>query len=424
MRRQPRLAAFCLPFALVLLLGIGLQPLAIHAQDDANAEATEDPTRLRRVRPGEEGLILFVLVNDMPAAPSFVRLLRINLAPGAQSPLHFHPGPEMGVVESGVSSVVVEGPTDLLPAGRTKPILAPQGEEFEMERGDQVLYPTGSPQSFVNNSEEDNTAILTAVILPAGSQAPPGLTWVGGTPGPNALAGLTSVILGDGVASQLPTGESAVAIERLILEPGDSIPASDVPTMLSLEEGLFDFTTVSGETQVSRTATPGPQDPAEADQEFSLAPGDAAFFPTGVDEVERPESDGQAVMLRMTIYAIPTEDDAASPAASPVAETGAERAVIEITEAPETTPAPTEAAEPADDGVLGIGDVVVVNEVEVRLRDAPTVNSNIVTGLDQGAEFTITEGPVEADGLIWYGVQSTVDPAIVGWIAGDFISPA
>lgn len=422
MRRQPRLTAFCLPFALVLLLGIGLQPLASQAQDDTDAEETADPTRPNRVRPGEEGLILFALVNDMPAAPSFVRLLRINLAPGAQSPLHVHPGPEMGVIESGVSSVQVEGPTDLLPAGRTKPISAPEGEEFEMERGDQVLYPTGSPQSFVNNSEDDNTVILSAVILPAGSPTPPGLTWVGGTPGPNALAGLTSVILGDGVASQLPTGQTGISIERLIVEPGESIPASDVPTMLSLEDGRFDFTTVSGETQVSRTTTPGPQEAAPLEEEFSLAPGDAAFFPTGIEEVERPESDGQVTMLRMTIAEIPTTD-AASPTASPVAEDESERAVIEITEAQEPTPAPTQDAESADDGVLGVGDVVAVNEAEVRLRDAPTVNSNIVTGLDQGAEFTITDGPVEADGFVWFAVESTVDSAIVGWIAADFISP-
>lgn len=422
MRRQPRLTAFCLPLALALLLGIGLQPLAIRAQDDAEPTATANPERPRRVRPGEEGLILFALIDTMPVAPSFVRLLRINLEPGAQSPLHFHPGPEMSVIESGVSSVLVEGPTDLLPAGRTKPIPAPEGEEFEMDRGDQVLYPTGSPQSFVNNSEDDNTVLLTAVILPAGSQAPPGQTWVGNPPGPNALAGLSFTVLGDGLASQLPTGRSAVSIERLILEPGESVPASDVPTLLSLEDGRFDFTTVEGETQVSRTATPGPQDPAETDEAFSLATGDAAFFPAGVAEVERPDSDGQVTMLRMTIFEIPTGDAAATPAASPVADGGGDAAVIEITEAEEPTPAPADAAA-ADDGVLGVGDIVAVNEAEVRLRDAPTVNSNIVTGLDLGAEFTIVDGPVEADGFVWYGVESTVDPSITGWIAGQFISP-
>lgn len=415
--------AFCLPFALLLLLSIGLQPLVSLAQDD------ENPLRPRRVRPGEEGLILFALINELPPAPSFVRLLRINLEPGAQSPLHFHPGPEMGVVESGISSVLVEGPTDLLPAGRTKPIAAPEGEEFEMERGDQVLYPIGSPQSFVNNQDDANTVILTAVVLPAGSQAPPGLTWVGGTPGPNALAGLSSVILGDGVATQLPTGPSALSIERMILEPGESIPESTAPTLLSLEDGRFDFTTVSGETQVSRTATPGPQDPAALDEEFSMAPGDAAFFPNGNAEVERPESDGQVTLLRLTIVPVETADDGATPEASPVASPvaeGGELAVIEITEAEEPTPAPTE--EPEDEaeapaGELAVGVTVTVTEAEVRLRDAPTVNSNIISGLDQGAEFTITEGPIEADGFVWWGVQSTADPNVVGYIAADFIAP-
>ena len=114
------------------------------------------------------------------------------------------------------------------------------------------------------------------------------MTWVGGTPGPNALAGLSSVILGDGVATELPTGPSALSIERLILEPGESVPESTVPTMLSLESGRFDFTTVSGNIQVSRTATPGPQDPAELDEEFSLAPGDASILAIAADHATEP----------------------------------------------------------------------------------------------------------------------------------------
>jgi hypothetical protein len=150
-------------------------------------------------------------------------------------------------------------------------------------------------------------------------------------------------------------------------------------------------------------------------------------------EVERPEGDGQVTLLRMTIVAVDSIEDGATPAASPVASPvaeGGELAVIEITEADEPTPAPTEAAEeePEDEaeaptGELAIGAAVTVTEADVRLRDAPTVNSNIVSGLDQGAEFTITEGPIEADGFVWWGVQSTVDPNIVGYVAGDFIAP-
>ncbi len=430
MRRQPRVMAFCLPFALMLMLGIGLQPLASHAQDG------DDPTRPRRVRPGEEGLILFGLAAELPPAPAFVRLLRINLEPGAQSPLHFHPGVELDAVESGVSSMTVEDTADLLPAGRTKPVAAPQGEEFEMERGDQILIPIGTPHGYENNQDDQNTVILGVVMVQAGV---PGLTWVGGTPGPNALGGLSSVILGDGAMTQVPTGgQAAIAVERMILEPGESLPESDVPTMISLEDGRFDFTTVSGDTQVSRTSAPGPRDPAALDEEFSLAPGDAAFFPTGMAEVERPENDGQMSILRLTIYAIEASADGATPVgspeasteASPVAEGESDLAVIEITEREEPTPAPT--AEPEDapteaadapPGELAVGAVVTVTEAEVRLRDAPTVNSNIISGLDQGAEFTITEGPIEADGIVWWGVQSTADPSVVGYVAGDFIAP-
>ena len=303
-----------------------------------------------------------------------------------------------------------------------------------MERGDQVLYPIGSPQSFVNNQDDSNTVILTR-RHPAGGQR--------GTPRIDVGWRHTGTERAGGLELGHPRGRrghpaanrpaAALRIERMILEPGESIPESTVPTMISLEDGRFDFTTVSGDTQVSRTATPGPQDPAALDEEFSLAPGDAAFFPTGMAEVERPDEDGQISFLRMTIVPIeaigdgPRRPPARWQARSPRA---AELAVIEITERrsrPRLPPKrpktrPTDEAE-APAGELAVGATVAVTEAEVRLRDAPTVNSNIVTGLDQGAEFTITEGPIEADGLVWWGVQSTADPAIVGYIAGDFIAP-
>lgn len=432
MRRHPRLTALGLPFALALLLAAGLQPLAIHAQDSESPTPTEVSTRPKRVRPNQEGLLLFALVDQLPEAPSFVRLLRINLAPGAKSPLHFHPGPEVGLVESGVSTAQVEGPSDLLPAGRTKPIAAPEGEEFEMERGDQVLFRQESPQTFRNAQTDGNTSILSAVILPAGHQHPPGLTWVNGTPGPNALEGVTSTILGDGVAYQLPTGPAAIVIERLVLEEGEPIPASNVPTLLSLESGVLDFTVTDGLVQVSRSSAPGPQADAKSGDQFSMGRDDAAFFPYGNEEVERPSSDGELTLLRLSIVPVAGEATAATPAASPVAEAPEAQppAVIEISEPPTPTPPPTAAATPTavaeetpatTDGSFAIGDIVFINETDVRLRSAPSLSADFI-GVDQGAEFTIIDGPVEADGIVWWGVASNVDPSITGWVAGQFIS--
>jgi quercetin dioxygenase-like cupin family protein len=421
--------AFCLPFALMLLLAIGLQPLASYAQDE------ENPTRPRRVRPGEEGLILFGLVTELPQAPVFINLIRQNLAPGANSPLHYHPGPEVGLVEGGVSSVQIEEPSDLLPAGRTKPIPAPVGEEFEMERGDQILYLPGAPHTFTNNQDDEDTTILVATVFPCGEScdAPTVQQSVAVTaPGPNAYAGLSFVQLGWGTAATLPTGQGAIAIERLILEPGESIPASDVPTMLAMESGQLDFTAVEGEFYRSDAAEQFVYTAVEAGDEVALTPETAVTFPNGNAEVERPDTSGQISLLRLTIRSIPSDGGAtpeASPVASPVAE-GGNLAVIEITEQEEPTPAPTEdaAAEPteaadAPPGELAVGAVVAITEPDVRLRDAPTVNSSIILGLDQGAEFTITEGPIEADGFVWWGVQSTADPSIVGYVAGDFLAP-
>ena len=63
-----------------------------------------------------------------------------------------------------------------------------------------------------------------------------------------------------------------------------------------------------------------------------------------------------------------------------------------------------------------------------------------LTNLDQNRPWTtqsnevgayifqqIPPGPysltVEADGFIWWAVQSNADPNVVGWVAGDFIAP-
>src|SRR5262245_34716263 len=58
--------------------------------------------------------------GQYPVAPAFVRLLRMTLEPGASSPLHTHPGPEIAVVERGTVTVQVGGPAELALAGETQ----------------------------------------------------------------------------------------------------------------------------------------------------------------------------------------------------------------------------------------------------------------------------------------------------------------
>ena len=85
--------------------------------------------------------------GQYPVAPAFVRLLRIVLEPGASSPLHTHPGPEIALVERGTVTVQVGGPAKLVVTGPTPGDgtpsageLAPFDSEFEMTAGDQLTY--------------------------------------------------------------------------------------------------------------------------------------------------------------------------------------------------------------------------------------------------------------------------------------------
>ncbi|GAB5492953.1 MAG: hypothetical protein Phog2KO_31680 [Phototrophicaceae bacterium] len=57
--------------------------------------------------------------------------------------------------------------------------------------------------------------------------------------------------------------------------------------------------------------------------------------------------------------------------------------------------------------------VFVLEEGFLNLRDAPTVNSNILTLLESGARGTIIGGPVEADGFIWWEVSMS---SRTGWL--------
>jgi mannose-6-phosphate isomerase-like protein (cupin superfamily) len=389
----------------------------------------------------------------LPVAPAFVRLLRITLDPGASSPLHTHPGPEFARVESGTLSVTVKGKALLLRAatGNATPAPvadAPLDKEFRMRRGDMLTYLPQTPMTF-RNAAERPVKILSGVILPAGHQHPPGITYLGGTPSDTAFKGVTPDILGDGVATVLPTGPSIVTVDRLKLEAGEPIPAFAGPVMLSVASGVLDFTVVGGRVQVSRTAEPGPQPDAAPGTSFSLAKGDAAFFPEGMQQTPRSDQDGVLQLLRETI--VPASETAspvaaatavgviaiATPAAPAAATATATTAATESAETP--TPKPTRTPKPAateppaatatqaaptpttQTGTFKQGDHVTVTEDGVNLRTGPSTDADVVTQLSAGDELIIT-GPAEQGGdLTWWPVMLAADNSVTGYVAEQFI---
>jgi mannose-6-phosphate isomerase-like protein (cupin superfamily) len=412
------------PFALALLLVAGtigaLRPVTTTAQDSA-----EPPLVSVNLETGE-----------LPVAPSFVRLLRITMEPDSLSPLHTHPGPEFNLVEAGTVRVLVQGKALLQRAavdGAAQAVeLAPNNEEFVLRRGDLITYVPGTALTF-RNSGTVPAVMLAGVVLPAGAQHPPGLVWVGQQPSASELAGVTSEVLGDGIATALPTGNVVWTVEQITMAAGDPIPASADPVMYSLISGLFDFTIQSGSVQISRIAEPGPRPESPAGAAVSLAAGDAMFFPNGVSESARADVSGPATFYRVTITSAdgvgatpePSTQGDLAPAVIAIAATEAE---VPSTPTPEPTAEPTqEATQAATEEAtnvpteLGPGVIAVGNDTNIRVRDQPGVNTNIINVINTGDRVRITGESQTVDDFVWWPVEGITDPSVVGWIAGDFL---
>lgn len=371
---------------------------------------------------------------ELPPTRVYLRLLYINMEPGSSNPAHTHPGPELWRVETGVVTVNLGGPGILRRTGESEDSAAPVGEDFTMERGDRLTILPGSAMGF-SNEGEDSVRILTSVILPAGHQAPPGIDYMGQTPAADAYEGLEFPILADGLLETVPSGTTTLTIDRIRLAPGAALPASPDPALITVARGSFEFTVDSGLVYISRTASPGPSEtPIEAGETVTLGRYDAMFFPNGNNEAPRSENLADITLYRLTLSGesndatpVASEDVAAISVIGPVAE---ETPEPEATEEPEETPTEeaTEEAEPTVEptpeqtGAFAVGQTVYVNETDVRLRDAATTNSNIVTGLTIGQVLTITGESVTADDLVWWPVTSPEDATFTGWVAEQFLS--
>jgi quercetin dioxygenase-like cupin family protein len=341
--------------------------------------------------------------------------VRILLEPGASSPAHAHPGPELGRVEGGTLTVRVEGPALIKrrdSGGDAEFTEAPVGEEFQLERGEQIAYLPGTKMTFRNASSEQ-TRVLSAVILPGGENAQPGVVYDGEPPGEEAFNGVTSQILGDGLASALPTGGATIVIERIRLTEEGEFPGERNPTLISLESGVFAFRLVKGLAQVSRTAEPGPRSPLDAESERSLKEGDAVFFPQGVGTTTRDGQSEPVTFIRLVIA--PTSEEERLPSE--------ERGTIRFLQ-PERDDSDDEdeGDDEQENGEEAGGETVYVNSNDVNVRAAPSSSGVIVATLPFGAPLRVT-GPVEErDGVRWVPVVSPDDPAIAGYVSEEFLS--
>lgn len=341
-------------------------------------------------------------LEAFPTAPVSVRLLRITLQPGASSPMHTHPGPEFDLVESGTLTVTTEGDADLSRGGG-EPVTGPLTGE-QLGEGDLVVFPGGTAMTLVNDSDQE-VVILSAVFHPVQEDVR-STTYTDGDPEADAFDGVSFRVLGDGIIQSFPEGAATIGLQEVTVPGGTDLPGTTGAAVYSLVDGSFAFAVQDGDVQVSRTDSPGLRPNAAPEQEFTLAPGDAAFFPSGVADATRADQGGDLSVLRLT--------------AEPATAFTANAAAISFMPESAATDDGTEGGSPDSFTEIAVGAPVVTNTDTVNLRAEPSTAADAVDQLDEGTSLTVIGGPEEADDFTWWQVQVD-DTDAEGWVAVDFI---
>lgn len=394
--------------ALLVSLVLAMAPAA-HAQestpDSATPEATPAATPAAGATPEADviGDVLMTYDFDaMPQAPMTVRLLRITLAPGANVPMHTHPGPEFDYVESGTLTARIDGTAVVSIDGEQSDVSDAQ----TLSTGSWIMYPDGVGMSLANEGEED-VVLLSAVILSVGGENQSTITYTEGEPTDSDFEGVSFVVLGDGLIQQFPDSPSTVTVDQLTLGPGQAIPAFSGAALVSKASGTLEFTAVEGQVQVTRTATPQLQPNAIPGQEFTLGNNDAAFFPAGYETIDRSGSTDELSLLRLLIQ--------------PEGELASAAAVVAPLSSGDVATTTEQTSEAEGDG-LGVGAIIAINTDDVRVRAEATTESDIVGTYTAGTQFELIDGPVEGEDYTWYQVRGLGDLADVeGWLVTDFM---
>jgi len=345
--------------------------------------------------------------EEFVPAPMTVRLLRITVEPGASTPMHTHPGPEFDLVESGELSIRTEGEATITRAnGDSESATA---EVQALSEGDSIVYPAGTGM-FYENTSNDPVILLSAVLLPVGTDYPESITYTEGQPTSADFEGVSFMVLGDGLVQQMPGGPATVSIDTVVLPEGASLPPTDGVAMYSQVSGNFSFIVDSGAVQVSRSALQSLQPNAVTGEEFTLEEGDAAFFPAGVTTTQRTDEDQPLELLTLTVIF----DEPISAAAATLTFTSGSGVTGDATggaDAPDTDDNDTDAT----------GTIVTTNVADLNMRSEPSTDADVVDQLGEGVELEIIGGPTEAEDFTWYEVRVTAAGGNSGWVAADFL---
>lgn len=70
---------------------------------------------------------------------------------------------------------------------------------------------------------------------------------------------------------------------------------------------------------------------------------------------------------------------------------------------------------------VGKNVIATAEDSGVNVRSAAGIQNEILFVAENGEAFTIIEGPIQADGLTWWKIQSPTDPNRAGWAAAAYL---
>lgn len=375
---------------------------------DASPEASPQATATA-AQQADVTSLMEATFEEVPPAPMTVRMLRITLEPGASTPMHTHPGPEFDLIESGELTVRTEGEAPVTRAsGETE---MSTGEDIVLSEGDWILFPPDVGMYYINNGDEP-VNVLSAVLLPVGTEFPQSITYTDGQPTSEDFGGISFIVLGDGLIQTMPDAPVSVSVNDVTIPAGADLPAFEGIAMYSAIEGNFSFIVEDGMVQVSRSELASLQPNAVIGEEFILEPGDAAFFPAGVTSTSREgEVDDMRMYTLEMAFTEPVEQDPAV-----LTFTSGAGAIGDATGGPETTEAD---ATPA----ATTPQTATVNSELVNVRTEASTSAEVVDQISTGVQVEILSGPVEAEGFTWYEIRTT-DGGVQGWMSAEFLDIA
>jgi quercetin dioxygenase-like cupin family protein len=275
-----------------------------------------------------EGVSLAILaegvIDELPPGPMEIGFARLTFAPGTRIDLDPEPGAAFIAVESGTftftMTTVVQVAGVLVAGTPVATRVTTAGVAFTVGPGESVAFPAFAEGEVRNDGPEPVVALSVFLGPPEDATATPAAE---ATPGADEEEpeGLTFEPLAFGVVEQLPPGPAGIAIARVTIAPGATIPEHpQVGVEVGHSEaGSFTFRTAEGPAiqvvrGVAELASPDAvptMEEAGPGQEVTVSAGDAFFVPIG--SVFSGEAGGDTDAVALLAVVQPLGEMAATP---------------------------------------------------------------------------------------------------------------